>query len=354
MLLLLLGAALFLGGCASPSLLQGVPLPSGVQVFFATDRALEQGTGTFGNARGPATTLGTVLVSIPPTHRIGAIERPGWFRRLLGSQPTAGKDMLLLGGPQTLTPEQFYREIQNASAPSASERSAFIFVHGYNNSFEDAALRTAQLAVDLQIRSVPVFYSWPSQARMLNYFTDSSNAEWSEPHFVAFLQEFSAKSTASNIYVIGHSMGTRIVAKGLTSLLKSKPELAGRFKEVLLAAPDIDAQIFKEQIAPKFVDLKTNVTIYASSNDKTLKLSKEANGFARLGDAGSELVVLTGIETIDASAIETDWLSHGYFAQSRPLLTDLTLLLRNSMRAGSRPSLRPMTREGLAYWSFAP
>jgi esterase/lipase superfamily enzyme len=136
-----------------------------VVVFFATDRALESKTGSFGPTRARSTTLGSVVVSIPPNHKLGEIERPRWYRRLI--YPTLDASFYMIATlPRTMSSSEFYHAISLAS--DSTSRSAFIFVHGYNNSFEDAALRTAQMAVDLQLPTVPVFYSWPSQSKKLD------------------------------------------------------------------------------------------------------------------------------------------------------------------------------------------
>ncbi|MEH2287310.1 alpha/beta hydrolase [Nostoc sp.] len=52
----------------------------------------------------------------------------------------------------------------------SNECYALIFIHGYNISFEAAALRGAQLGCDLKIPSVRMaFYSWPSKAKLERY-----------------------------------------------------------------------------------------------------------------------------------------------------------------------------------------
>jgi esterase/lipase superfamily enzyme len=349
-------AALFEATASNSSFFGGVVRsePYSVVVFFATDRALDARTRQFGPLRARSTTRGAVQVSIPADHKLGNIERPGWFRLLIGSEPNERDDMVAKL-PRAMSIPDFYEAIKRASVMGDAARSAFIFVHGYNNSFEEAALRTAQMAVDLQLPTVPVFYSWPSHSKEVDYFGDSSNALWAEKRFAAFLDEFAQRSDAPSIYLIAHSMGARIASQGLAELLEKRPQLAGRFKEILLAAPDIDAGVFKEQIGPRLVEKNAKVTLYASSNDKSLQLSKKANGFPRAGDSGAGLSLVPGIETVDASAIETDWLSHSYYANTRPLLTDITLLLRYQIRAAGRPTLRKMTgSEGLTYWYFVP
>lgn len=349
--LALLAFAFAMAGCAV--LEPGPPPTTEVTVFFATDRALEPDGKTFGSRHATETIRGTATVSIPPGHELGNVERPGWFRRMFGLAADPDLHMVLMG-IRTMSVEDFYQAMSNDSVAEAANKSVFIFVHGYNNTFEDAALRTAQLAVDLRLPTVPVFYSWPSRGEEAKYLHDASSALWAEPRFVAFLEEFSSRSDATKIYLIAHSMGARIAARGMATLLERKPDLANRFREVLLAAPDISAEIFKDNIAPRLRQAGASVTVYASSHDKTMRLSKLANGMVRLGDAADGLVLMSGVETIDASAIPTDFLSHGYFASTRALVTDIALLLGHGLRAASRPTLVPKALNGDRYWAFVP
>ncbi len=326
-----------------------------VRVFYGTDRKFDNGSKTFGGQRG-ALSLGAADVSVPFDHEVGKIERPAWYLALV-SAPNPEKHMVLL--KQTpLEAKEFFRQIQEGGAGSGEPPSAFIFVHGYRVTFEDAALRTAQMAVDLEIKSVPVFYSWPSQGKLAGYTVDESNAEWTEPHLVKFLEQFADQSRVQKLVIIAHSMGSRAATRALATLLERRKDLAPRFEQLVLAAPDIDAEVFKRDIAPRFVALGRPVTLYASSNDSALGASRKVHGNPRAGESGRSLLIAGGVETIDASDIETDFLGHSYFGDTRPLLTDLTLLVRHGMRAAQRPSLvertLPAGTDGTAghYWAF--
>ncbi len=98
-------------------------------------------------------------------------------------------------------------------------------------------------------------------------------------------------------------MGNRGLTGALVELLSEQPELRSKIKEVILAAPDIDADIFKRDIAPKMAELTQNpVTLYVSKDDMALKASKLAHGYPRAGDVSDGLVLINGIETVDATA----------------------------------------------------
>ena len=121
-------------------------------------------------------------------------------------------------------------------------------------------------------------------------------------------------------------MGNRALTRALGSLLAEDLSVRPRLKEVILTAPDIDADVFRRDIAPALVASGRPITLYASSKDLALVASKKVHGYARAGDAGPGLVVLPGIETIDASTVDTSLLAHSYFAETRrcsgPLLSD--------------------------------
>ncbi|MDE7523267.1 alpha/beta hydrolase, partial [Ligilactobacillus salivarius] len=135
----------------------------------------------------------------------------------------------------------------------------------YNVSFRDAARRTAQLAYDLRFDGAPVFYSWPSQAALAGYFTDEQTIARSVPMIEGFLADMADRSGAQNLYIIGHSMGTRGLTQALRNLVAKRPDLRGRFRGIILAAPDIDAKVFRTELAPVLRQASGRVTLYASS-----------------------------------------------------------------------------------------
>jgi len=321
-----------------------------VQVFFATDRSLTGKTNAaqrFGDF--PSTlSYGTCEVSIPREHRMGELESPSILKFEFRENPA--KHVMLLDA--TLQPKDAYFAGLAARVRVSARDSAFVFVHGYNVSFEGAARRTAQMSYDLGFDGAPVFYSWPSRGQTLAYTIDEQSIELAEDNMKAFLSDFFARSDAKNVYLIAHSMGTRALTRAVAALMTEQPELRPRLKEIILAAPDIDARVFKTRIAPALVAAGRPVTLYASSKDLALVASKRVHGYARAGDSKSDLLVLPGVETIDASAVDTSLLGHSYFAEENSVLSDLFYLVKDGKRADERFRLRGVNGPSGRYWQF--
>lgn len=323
-----------------------------VKVFYATDRNLtanKNPSEMFGANRSQLK-YGTCEVSIPRDHRMGELESPSIWR--LEFREDASKHVVLLSVANT-SKDKFFGDIR-ARVSKSKKNNAFIFVHGYNVSFEDAARRTAQITYDLGFDGAPTFYSWPSQGSTPAYTVDEQNIEWAQANLKKFLEDFFTRSEAQNIYLIAHSMGNRALTRALVSLLNDKPALRTRLKEVILTAPDIDADVFKRDIAPALTATGRPVTLYASSTDLALAASKKVHGYPRAGDSGQGLVVVSGIETIDATLTDTSLLGHSYFAETKSVLSDMFYLIGNGKRADQRFGLRSVDGEAGRYWEFKP
>ena len=91
--------------------------------------------------------------------------------------------------------------------------NAFVFVHGYNVTFEDAARWTAQITYDLGFDGAPTFYSWPSRGSVPAYTIDEQNIEWTQSNLRRFLEDFFTRSQAQNVYLIAHSIGNRALTR---------------------------------------------------------------------------------------------------------------------------------------------
>jgi esterase/lipase superfamily enzyme len=135
------------------------------------------------------------------------------------------------------------------------------------------------------------------------------------------------------------------------ALFTEHPELKGRFKEIILTAPDIDADIFKRDIAPALATGCDKITLYVSDGDKALLASKTVHGYPRAGDSAVGITVAPGIETVDASGLDTSFLEHSYFAETGSVLTDIRKLVLDQLRAAQR-GLKKMSAEGRDYWKI--
>lgn len=340
-----------LSGCATyETASMAEPDYAVVRTFFATDRNLTGKTKPdemFGVDRS-SLTYGACDVSIPRDHRMGELESPSIWRLEFREDPT--KHVVLLSTVISAK-DKFFADV--AARVHASPRSsAFLFVHGYNVSFEDAARRTAQISYDLGFEGAPVFYSWPSQGTTPTYTVDEANIQWAQANLRGFLEDFFTRSDAQSVYLIAHSMGNRALTRAVASLLTDKPALRTRLKEVILAAPDIDADVFKRDIAPVLIAAGRPITLYASSRDLALVASNKVHGSPRAGDSGQGLVVITGIETIDATDVDTSLLGHSYFADTSTVLSDIFNLVQHGQRADERFGLHGIDIQAGRYWEF--
>ena len=292
-----------------------------VPLLFATDRAMSEAGSRFrffGSGRGPLS-FGVAEVSIPASHERGGLESPTWWKLQFAPDP---KRHVALLSVEPCSRENFVA--RGRDMLGAAPGDALVFVHGYNVSFENAARRTAQLAYDLRFRGIPLMYSWPSVSGTLNYFEDETNARWTVSDFREFLSLVQAGLGARAVHIVAHSMGNRVVTEALSGY--HSPAGAAPLRQLVLAAPDIDADTF-EGLSREFHSQAERVTLYASSEDLALAASKLVHGYPRAGDTRPHVVIVEGVDTIDASNVETDLLSHSYFGGATSILGSVLSLV---------------------------
>jgi esterase/lipase superfamily enzyme len=327
-----------------------------VPVFFATDRQHLDTRSVktyYGGKRNPSSQLeyGIAKVSIPEDHRMGEIERPKWWKLELWEDPD--KHVVLMD-IDTFDRNSFVNTLRQSVANSKAS-DLLLFIHGYNTSFEDAAIRTAQIAYDLQFPGQTILYSWPSEAKLPLYTADENNIDWTLPHFEDFLNLLLTSVGADMVNTIAHSMGNRIMVRALDRLNYSTlPEHAAKLRNVIFAAPDIDAATFK-QFVKQFKQKADRLTLYASSNDKALKASMSVHGgYPRAGIAGADITIVDGLDTIDASDVDTSFMGHSYFGDNRSIISDIFYLIKHGFSPNDRSGLKPKTIQNLGYWFFQP
>ncbi|WGM40317.1 alpha/beta fold hydrolase [Caulobacter sp. NIBR1757] len=284
-----------------------------VTVYYATER---RPTGSalpasfYGGKRGPMV-FGKAVVSVPSRRQVGEIPTPSVFTLTLRADPE--KHFILTSLAPISTREGFLGEVAGAVGRSR-EKEAFVFIHGFNSSFENGALRTAQLAADLKFDGAPILYSWPSRGDVFGYGDDAreSESDREASTLADFLRDVATKTGAERITLIAHSMGNRPL---LNALQKIAPPPAGApplFDEVVLAAPDVGVDDF-DKAWPRVRQAGGRFTLYASSRDKALMFSAQINGMRRVGDA-RQLVLVDGLESIDTTAASNGLIGHDDFA----------------------------------------
>lgn len=324
-----------------------------ISLFFGTNRndtGLNDTNDKYGDQLSELK-YGICEVTMPKGHIQGEIERPVdlWVYEF----PEKETRHVILKTISELSQQDFFTTLFN-SFNKLSVKSAMVFIHGYNTSFADAARRTAQIAWDVPFNGIAGFYSWPSAGKTLQYLSDIEKADASISALEEFIEGLIEKTGVECLQLVAHSMGNRILTASLNNL-SDKQELQETIhiiQQIILAAPDIDQDVFNSTILPRLSNVGTRRTLYSSDKDNALKWSENfRNNRPRLGDAGSDLFVKNGIDTIDASNIKSSGNNHSYIFDTKELLNDLFFLMNKGLAPGER-RLRERKRDTLAYWLF--
>ena len=330
-----------------------------VPVFYATDRAPSADGGPLHVdyedrlADDPSLRYGVAEISIPrgKRHHIGRIERPSLWKLQFREDPAKhivitqceGKDL------------DQWRSLAAERLAIAGRKSALVFIHGFNVSFADALRRAGQIGWDLNFEGLITAFSWSSGGAIKSYLTDERNARLAAPRLIEFFDVLQKQLDVQDIHVIAHSMGNLVLLEALRELgtpAAGFPPLA----EVVLAAPDYDAEQFK-QVMGKIQPQARRYTLYGSEGDRALAASKALrSNYPRAGDGGPRVVVVKGVETIDASAVGADLLGlgHSYFGSARTVLTDLFYVIKESLPPNRRSGMEERDSGGQKYWLFSP
>jgi esterase/lipase superfamily enzyme len=336
----------------SPRLAMAPPLSLGpgyqefVNVFYVTNRVGVAGQPAYYLDRPVierSVSYGVCTVSIPPTHKPGRLERPSIWR--FERVEDVSKDIVITDRKLIPSELTFRARLRAAFTESGSE--AFLFIHGYNVRFDDAVRRTAQLFRDLRFDGVPILFSWPGQDAWWRYPAAEDMVDTSARQLEYFLLNTLANERLAAVNVIAHSLGNRVLIRALERLALRQAQNA-RFNNIVLAAPDINVADF-DAVTQVLQSSAFRTTIYSSSKDVALLISKVFHSYPRLGEA-PPVRLSARIDTIDASAMRRDILGHSYFGDSATALRDLFLLLKQGLDPPKR-FLQRRVLGGLPYWS---
>lgn len=348
-----------------------------VEVLYATDRNFIEGAtiyeGTrrpvlaprlFGIDRSDSLKLGNCTVTIPSTHCRGVTEIPGLFQK-----PDKTKHVTLADIAEPYrTEEDFMVALRmRVNPPGGKKKPILVYVHGFSTTFEDAAITAGQLAHDVAFDGVPIVYSWPTRGSLLSYLVDSVNAEWSTGFLIHFLDKLVAESGAERIHIIAFSMGSRIATNGIKNYLAQRAlrecesnGLKGTngvahnsgavtndeppFGQIILAAADMDAQVFERDFAPYLAKAAQRVTVYVSSADWALGGAQRLHKYSRLGQLPLSRVdlqlLLNRIDVIDATEVDRGFFGHSYYAESPEVLDDIRRILKGCDAEGPERGLQ--------------
>jgi esterase/lipase superfamily enzyme len=346
-----------------------------VPVLFGTDRLRDNDAKTgsktgskavkyiaYGAERARRLELGRALVSVPAVHKVPNIERPfalrvPYFNVVLYEQAEDPKRHFTIKEMQVLPRDKFLAAARERLGGGRSFKDhALVFVHGFNTAFDHALYRAAQIAYDLQFDGAVFLYSWPAGAGVLGYARDRDSATQAEPYLKEFLGLVLQESGAKSVSVIAHSMGNLPLLNVLRDLGPTLP--AGvRLDELILAAPDVDRDVFVNLIGA-IKGYGRGITLYCSANDRAMIASRQvAGGVPRAGDVpGDGPLIIPGVDTIDVTETSTDLLAlnHSTYAERSALLNDIGLLLQTGERPPEKrvPILRKVSTQSGAFWRY--
>ncbi|MHC9235617.1 alpha/beta hydrolase [Pseudooceanicola sp. 502str34] len=262
---------LLLTACANRNLSQVFPEAEGEveRMLVQTNRVIPE-DGIPGWERDRADHFLDVGVSIPATREVGSVT-------FSYSHPDPERDFVLQKVAALPGREAFRSEVRRRlTALPRGERDLVIFVHGYNNSFTDGVFRLAQVQKDFALEAVPVAFSWPTAGRTLGYTHDRESMLYSRDSLERLIRDAGA-SGADSVILVGHSMGTMLIMETLRQMSIAEPGLPARLvNAVILMAPDIDVDVFKDQ-ARRIDPLPQPFYIFTSARDRALQLSSQLN-----------------------------------------------------------------------------
>ena len=335
--------AVILPGCATrpgPEVLTPVAIAPGVktlQVYVATTRERQSPSeNVFTANRANALNFAKFAISVPPNHKPGEIEMP--------TNPSDPQTSFAVVDQAVMSEADFRKAVAPQRADRRKKHKVFVFVHGFNNNFQESLFRLAQLQADAKIDGIPILFSWPSQAQVAAYATDQDAASYSREYLMTLLTMLTRSPEVGDILVVGHSVGAMLTADALQQLrAEGKNQVIARLGRVVLAAPDINAQTFRAQVQA-IGPLKPPLLVLVSKDDVALQMSSflSGGGVPRTGalDVNNPVVqeaaLKAKVQVVDISQLESrDGMKHDQFVSVAVLYSRMQQTMPNRTSAGT-------------------
>lgn len=350
-----------------------------MKVFYVTDRASERQEGrlVYTHQRAGAVTYGVAIVSFPKdvtwqqlaayssrgdsadyVLRVTDIQPLGSFVPTMDRMGVVNGQLVVTGLAERDREEDIARAIIGNEMANQSYHDVYLFVHGFNNTFDDAVLRMAGLWHYLGRRGLPVVYTWPAgRGGPFGYFYDRESGEFTIYSLKRTLKVLASSPQVQRVHLIAHSRGTDVVTSALRELnieyvaagLNPQKEL--KLDTLVLAAPDLDRDVFRQRfLTENLLGIARQSVLYCSTDDAALRLSAWLFGSsARLGRVDPKtfspkdralLKQLPGVQVVitDVQGFST---SHDYVFNNPAALSDLVLVLRDG-KSGGAANGRPL------------
>ncbi len=326
----------------------GAPDETDHTLLVATTRERDPRPGTFFNGeRSSALNYAEFTVSVPPKHVPGKVE-------LASTAPgDAGADFVVRDADY-LDGDKAFVQALNAQLLKRPKgrRGVFVFVHGYNTLFAEALYRATQVAQDSKTSAVPILFSWASRGKLDDYVYDTNSATAARDSLEHVLR-LALASDADHVNILAHSMGNWVTVETLRQMrISGDVPNKSKFGLIVLAAPDIDLDVFKSDMS-RFPGNHKPFFIVLSRDDKALGLSSFiAGGQSRVGATGNvQDLTAVGATVIDLTDVKADDpTNHDKFAQLAEVAPELRGVLESGV--GARPDATRQEAAGSALGSI--
>jgi esterase/lipase superfamily enzyme len=319
---------------------------SRVEVLYATDRVPEKdskGNLVYGCDRSKSLAFGTCVVEIGQDlswddlvgqsrtqTRLMSLPLSVREIREQGRFPEASGIVVLDNGKpiedpalvaQRIESEKLLRTMLARHLQRAARKEAFIYVHGFNNTFDYAACVLGQIWHFMGRTGIPIIYTWPagsSEGALGGYTRDRESGEFTGYHLKQFLKTIASCPDLEKINLIAHSRGTDVLLTALRELnieyqaagKQTRSEL--KLGNVVLAAADLDMEVISQRVgAEGLLMVPERLTVYVSRSDRAIGIadllfgSKRRVGQMNYDDltplSRASLATVPQIQIIDAS-----------------------------------------------------
>jgi esterase/lipase superfamily enzyme len=267
---------------------------------------------------------------------------------------------------------EFFRRALAERLALTPRKEVFLFVHGYHNTFDDAAFALAELWHFLGREGMPILYTWPAgYPGLFGYTYDRESSEFTVYHLKNVLRVISEYPEVEKIHIIAHSRGTDVMVSALRELTiwaraaGIDPQRRLKIHNLILAAPDLDVQVVEQRIMAEKIALSVGrLTVYTSPVDKAIGIAETLFSSPRgrigtlgLGDLTDDNVKYLKSNPANSSIVNfrggaSDSYGHSYFRTNPSVSSDLLLMLRYDLEPGT-PG-RPLVPLGLNFWRIPP
>ena len=329
--------------------------------FFVTNRrAAESSTSDaleFGSQRDSALSFGSFDVSIEPSLGLGMIINPtDWFQNEEIS-------LAAIRQQERAVFVQSLREFVDMSP----QRSLLIVINGFRERFESALRKTAFVASVLDIDTPVLVFDWPGDqgSSLRGYNAARQVANESGAALAELLELIVRDVRPDKLSLLANSMGGQVVVDAF-SILFEDPEFGDPDPEldhIFLTAPDVDHAEFNARFKQEIRAMADDLTVYVSSNDRALLMSRLINRGPRAGESTlspdqlEEAAAIAGlvepdsdlVTLVDVTPVNRTRNFHNFSLETPEFFDDLYLRLANPEVPSSRPIYRVQTPEGAIY-----